>query len=94
MASTVKLNYNHKALASAIKYDHKCDATILSVPYDHNLQSLNFYKQATYVYILTGAHKNSCNISAVSKCNWFSASLSPLLCLLSESHRQLTSNQP
>ncbi len=43
MASTIKLNYDRKALASVINYDHKCDATIWSIPYDCNLQSHNFY---------------------------------------------------
>ena len=43
MTSTIKLNYDHKALASVVNCDRKCDATIWSVPYDHNLQLYNFY---------------------------------------------------
>jgi hypothetical protein len=39
MASTTKLNYNHKGLASVINYNRTCDITILSilkiVIYDH-----------------------------------------------------------
>jgi hypothetical protein len=31
MTSTIKLNYDRKALASAINCDRKCDATIWSV---------------------------------------------------------------
>ncbi len=31
MASTIKLNYNHKALGSVINYNRKPDATIQSV---------------------------------------------------------------
>jgi hypothetical protein len=31
MASTIKLNYDCKALASVINYDRKCDVTIWSV---------------------------------------------------------------
>ncbi len=37
MASTIKLNYDPKALASVVNYDHKRDATIWSVPNDCNL---------------------------------------------------------
>ncbi len=29
--------YDHKALASVVNYDRKCDATIWSIPYDCNL---------------------------------------------------------
>jgi hypothetical protein len=43
MASTIKLKYDHKALASVVNFDHKCDATIWSVPYDHK----TFKVQAT-----------------------------------------------
>jgi hypothetical protein len=32
MASTIKLNYDRKALASVINYDRKCDATIWLIP--------------------------------------------------------------
>jgi hypothetical protein len=31
MASTIKLNNDHKALLSVINYDRKCDATIWSI---------------------------------------------------------------
>ncbi len=31
MASTIKQNYDHRASASVINYDRKCDATIWSV---------------------------------------------------------------
>jgi hypothetical protein len=31
MATNIKLNYDCKALASAINYDCKCDATIWSI---------------------------------------------------------------
>ncbi len=38
MASTIKFNYNRKALAGDINYDCKCDATIWSmVIYDRNM---------------------------------------------------------
>ncbi len=38
-----KTNYDHKALARVVNCDRKCNATTLSVPYDHNLQLCNFY---------------------------------------------------
>jgi hypothetical protein len=33
MASTIKLNYDNKALATVVNYECKRDATIWSVPY-------------------------------------------------------------
>ncbi len=47
MASTIKLNYDPKALASVVNYDHKRDVTIWSEPNDCNLRLLNFIVQAT-----------------------------------------------
>ncbi len=38
MGSTLKINYDRKALASVVNYDRKHDATIWSVPYYRNLQ--------------------------------------------------------
>jgi hypothetical protein len=38
MASTLKINYDHKALASVVNYDRKHDATVWSIPYNRNLQ--------------------------------------------------------
>ncbi len=38
-----KTNYDPKALGSVVNRDRKCDATIWSLPYDHNLQLYNFY---------------------------------------------------
>jgi hypothetical protein len=32
MASTIKLNYNHKALATAVNYDHKRDTVVANWP--------------------------------------------------------------
>jgi hypothetical protein len=31
MVSTIKLNFDHKALASVINYDRKCDTTMWSM---------------------------------------------------------------
>jgi hypothetical protein len=39
MASTIKLNYDHKTLACVVNYDRKRDATIWRISYNHNLQS-------------------------------------------------------
>ncbi len=38
MTSTIKLNYNCKALAIVVNYDRKCDATIWNI----NLTSSSF----------------------------------------------------
>jgi hypothetical protein len=40
---------NNKALASIINYNHKCDATLWSVPYNCNNYHKDFIVQATGV---------------------------------------------
>jgi hypothetical protein len=32
MASTIKLNYNHKAVATVVNYDHKRDTVVANWP--------------------------------------------------------------
>jgi hypothetical protein len=48
MASAINLNYNHKAIASVVNYDCKCDATIWSVNLTSTFTIVNvFIIQAT-----------------------------------------------
>ncbi len=49
MASNIKLNYDRKAKASVINYDHTCDGTIWSLPYDCNLQLQNVYSAGQWL---------------------------------------------
>jgi hypothetical protein len=47
MATIIKLNYDHKALASIINYDRKHGATIWNVPYNIIYDRKTFILQAT-----------------------------------------------
>ncbi len=60
MASTIKFNYNRKALACVINYDCKCDTTIWSmVIYDRNM----FIKQVTGQRFPHSKWPHSCHIN-------------------------------
>ncbi len=47
MATTINLNYDHKASASVINYNRKHGATIWNVPYNIIYDRKNFILQAT-----------------------------------------------